>query len=199
MSENPFRSRQLLFGNRMVGTSNLVERIAASKHAQAEFERVKKGKLEYRSSISKPHTNTDISTRVRTNRASAAASRARIFCYASELEKCADRLEEERNKYYIKSEQHGKTIGENVKLRNVFQKLWDMKEPTISRVIISPTASSENGEILPSKPAISSPPHSIPGNKRNTVVGRESWNGAPAEKLNNHSDELPQYLHFRFY
>jgi len=194
----------------MVGTSNLVERIVASKYAQLEFDRVKKEKMQ--NAVSKTHISNkaDISQRVRTNRASAAASRARIFCYARELEKCTDRLEEQRNNYRLKSEHRMNVIQEmqaqNEKLRSVLHKLWDKKDPDICRVLIdteamfllSPTqktfATENKGHNLPpTQPSISFYAHK----PRSNIVPPNTSVPYPGSTKN--SEELPTHLHYRFY
>lgn len=222
MCDNPFRSRELLFGNRVVGSSDLVERISASKYAQVEFERVKKEKLQMQHPGLKTNGNSNtVSHRVRTNRASAAASRARIFCYARELEKCTDRLEEERNSYRMKSERSRKTIEEthaqNMKLRGVLQKLWDMKDPTVCSFLVDTQAiflispannnistnnNSVNEDNVPNKLLLSSPPASISAEKRNNIHNlytKEPSPDALVKKNSNKNAQPPSILHYRFY
>lgn len=106
-------------------TLKLKERQEACDLATYEFKRVKRAKLTSRGAGG--------NIRERTNRASAAASRAKIMCYSRELEKRTDKLEAERNQLRATTGRTERELGQleakNRKLKAVVRELWELKDP----------------------------------------------------------------------
>lgn len=127
--------------------SELRERKEAIARATYEFYRVKQAKLEKESEYGAKGGNSKEKKqlyRERANRASAAASRAKIVCYAKELEKRTDRLEQERNIQLRRAEraiQKLKTVKEStVKLRNILRHLWEKRDPNTCSYLVDSNA-----------------------------------------------------------
>lgn len=114
----------------------LKERKEAYEFADDEFRRVKRAKLETEraNSRSSPEGMTEDKQtgREQANRASAAASRAKIICYSKELEKRTDRLEVERNEERKRADRAMRKLkmlrNEVHMLKRVLREIWDMKE-----------------------------------------------------------------------
>lgn len=136
----------------------LKERREAIAHAQSEFYRVKQEKMEKEAKKARntnPKEEKQLQ-RERTNRASAAASRAKIICYAKELEKRTDRLERERNFQEARTQKTIKKLKQykdvNKKLKGILKSLWELKDPKAcsflieseSLFLIGPTADQED-------------------------------------------------------
>eukprot|EP00177_Eucheuma_denticulatum_P005963 GFKZ01010876.1.p1 GENE.GFKZ01010876.1~~GFKZ01010876.1.p1 ORF type:complete len:248 (+),score=32.67 GFKZ01010876.1:567-1310(+) len=122
----------------MLSHRELKEIREAREFADHEFRRVKEEKLKSERA-KKPSSATPAQTesdkkkeREAANRASAAASRAKIVCYSTELEKRTNRLELERN---TEAERADRAIrkAEGMRremriLKKVLRELWEMKE-----------------------------------------------------------------------
>lgn len=118
----------------------LKERREANECATSEFHRVKQEKL--RSELAKKSRFAEGSDeekkkeREMANRASAAASRAKIVCYSKELEKRTDRLEIERNRAMLRADRAIKKLDTMRKemrmLKKVLRDIWEMKEERTS-------------------------------------------------------------------
>lgn len=124
----------------------LREKQEASEFATKEFVRVKRQKLE--NERAKPGAERREAKdekqldRERCNRASAAASRAKIVFYSKELEKRTDRLEMERNKETERADRATKklkVLQEEVRcMKKALRDLWEMKNPgTVSYLVDS--------------------------------------------------------------
>lgn len=128
----------------------LKERREANEYATNEFHRVKEEKL--RSELSKKTGFTrgteeeKKKDREMANRASAAASRAKIVCYSKELERRTDRLEIERNRETVRADHAIKKLNtmkkQMQKLKKVLRDLWEMKEERTCSYLF-------NSDILP--------------------------------------------------
>lgn len=124
-------------------TIELKERREAIANAQSEFYRVKNEKMKKEDNKS-PGSNQEDNKRLqreRNNRASAAASRAKIICYAKELEKRTDRLELERNHQALRAEKAVKKYKSfkdtNKKLKSILRSLWELKNPEACSFLIN--------------------------------------------------------------
>lgn len=110
-------------------SQKLKERQEACDLATTEFNRVKRAKL----SVYPVVPGKDIiGNRERTNRASAAASRAKIMCYSRELEHRIDRLETERNHLrattQITTRRLEKLGIRNAMLKKAVRSVWELKD-----------------------------------------------------------------------
>lgn len=114
----------------------LKERREANECATSEFRRVKRAKLDMerakKSSIREGTEEEKKKDREMANRASAAASRAKIVFYSKELEKRTDRLEMERNREIARADRAIRKLRslkrEMHTLKKVLRDLWEMKE-----------------------------------------------------------------------
>lgn len=119
-----------------MGHDQLRERKEAYDVADAEFQKVKKRKLETERESWRPMFAGSREERQKereaANRASAAASRAKIICLSRELGKRTDKLERERNdakRQVERNSRKNKTlIRENDNLKRVLNDIWKMKE-----------------------------------------------------------------------
>ena len=119
----------------MSKSSELKECMEARQFAIREFNRVKREKLEneraksMRLSGVKDDKQMD---RERSNRASAAASRAKIVFYSKDLERRTDRLEMERNREMKRADRASKRLrGLQEEVRNLkkaLRDIWEMKD-----------------------------------------------------------------------
>ncbi len=127
--------------------SGLRERREAIARATYEFYRVKRAKLEKESEHGARAGNSKEKKqlyRERANRASAAASRAKIVCYAKELEKRTDKLEQERNLQLKKAERAIQKLHsmkeKTTKLKNILRYLWEKRDPNTCSFLIESNA-----------------------------------------------------------
>lgn len=130
-------------------TDGLRERREAEDFANNEFNRVKRAKLEKerlktagrRGRVVKGERQLD---RERANRASAAASRAKIVCYARELEKRTDSLEANRNLHRARADCYAKKLAalrvEARTLKRVLRALWEQKDPATCAYLVDSDA-----------------------------------------------------------
>lgn len=146
--------------------SELREKREAIAKATCEFYRVKREKLGKESQLGKKATNNKEQkqlNRERANRASAAASRAKIVCYAKELEKRTDKLEQERNHQMKIAEKAIQKLNQakenNDKLKKILRSLWERRDPNTcsyilesnALVLIAPKLEGENEEEMRDK------------------------------------------------
>lgn len=117
---------------------SLKERQEAIKLADQEFYRVKREKLHNERTKRGCLSDNELG-RDAVNRASAAASRAKLVYLARDLELRTDRLEHERNmfKEYSNRVANGlRNFQENKKLvSDVFQALWELKDPLVCSIL----------------------------------------------------------------
>lgn len=134
----------------------LTERHEAAKIADREFERVKQEKLaaehikakrlsgdsaEANGSLA---SKSKVKLREMSNRASAAASRARMVVYCKDLEVRVDRLEDERNSISLRAERairkSKRLEGENVKIKKILRSLYELKVEKVTDVLVKTDA-----------------------------------------------------------
>lgn len=139
----------------------LKERREAYDSAVYEFNRVKCAKLEKE----RLRSNSDYGKkgeqkrkdRERANRASAAASRAKIVFYSKELEKRIDQIELERNRQLGRAERATAQVevlqSEVHTLKKALRGIWEMKDPKACAYLLKPdvllllmSRKEENGE-----------------------------------------------------
>lgn len=152
-SLHPLTRSRVMRRDLMERTAELKERREATDCANTEFNRVKRAKLENERAKSRLN-GTDTSAydekavkqldRERANRASAAASRAKIVCYARELEKRTDRLERDRNAHALRAEKAIKRLkslrDESKRLKEVLRNLWQLKDPKTCSYLVDSNA-----------------------------------------------------------
>ncbi len=118
---------------------DLKERREAIQRADLEFYRVKREKLSKERAKHDCYSDGEL-PRDAINRASAAASRAKLLYLARDLENRTDRLECERNL----TDERSKRLAEKVrdlqdernKVCNVLRTLWERKDPTICAILV---------------------------------------------------------------
>lgn len=132
---------------RAAAAPELRERAEAQARATTEFLRVKRAKLARERAAQRSHGDARVARqqeRERANRASAAASRAKIVCYARELERRTDRLESERNSHAARAERAERKLGvlrdEARKLKHVLRALWERKHADTCAYLVDSNA-----------------------------------------------------------
>lgn len=125
----------------------LRERAEAQERATTEFLRVKRAKLARERATTRSHGDARVARqqeRERANRASAAASRAKIVCYARELERRTDRLELDRNRHCARADRAERKLAvlreEARRLKSVLRALWERKHPDTCAYLVDSNA-----------------------------------------------------------
>ncbi len=123
----------------MPPANDLKERREAIQRADLEFYRVKREKL-YRERAKYGCSSDGELPRDAVNRASAAASRAKLVYLARDLENRTDQLEYVRNLLDERSKRLAKKVkdlqDDRKNVRNVLQTLWERKDPTICAILL---------------------------------------------------------------
>ncbi len=119
--------------------TDLKERREAVQLADLEFYRVKRMKL-CRERAKHDCPSDEELPRDATNRASAAASRAKLVFLARDLENRTDRLEYERNLSEERSMRMAKTLkdlqNDRKNVQSILRTLWERKDPTVCAIFL---------------------------------------------------------------